>query len=188
VLRLLLLQVALLVAQNGVVFTDLLVAETGVVEFDVGGRWDFVEVAVGVQQVGCDFAGGAFAAQDALADAGRSQFADVSSRVVGRVGLLVVGFVDSYNFLLVVFEEVSAGGALGGEFGFAGSIESGLDIDDEVGDLWGDCFEDLVGVDDSVLKVVLVGVLHDDDGAAGLDLVEVEETSVFVGQLNVLVE
>ena len=71
-LRLLLLQVALLVAQNGVVFTDLLVAETGVVEFDVGGRWDFVEVAVGVQQVGCDFAGGALTAQDALADAGRS--------------------------------------------------------------------------------------------------------------------
>ncbi len=38
------LEIALFATYNGIIFADLLVAETGMIEFDVSCGWNFVEM------------------------------------------------------------------------------------------------------------------------------------------------
>jgi hypothetical protein len=89
---------------------------------------------------------------------------------------------------LVVLKKVCARGAFGGELGPLACIEASLNIEDKIGDLLRYLLEDLIRIDDSIFEIVGVRVLHDDDGAARLDLIEVKEALVLLAELDVLEE
>ena len=46
----------------------------------------------------------------------------------------------------------------------------------------------MVGIDDSILSIMAIGVLHDDDGAAVFDLVLLKRILVIYGDFYVLAE
>lgn len=93
---------------DGIALTKFLVAEAGVIELNVGSCGHLVVVLHRIEQVRSDLSRCALSTKNALADAFRTDFTHVSSRIVGSVRLLVEGLIDGHYFLLVVLEEVGA--------------------------------------------------------------------------------
>jgi len=48
--------------------------------------------------------------------------------------------------------------------------------------------KDLIGINDSILKIVWVGILHDDDSTAWLYLIEIEKVFVLLSNFYILAE
>lgn len=181
------LEVALGVRNYGII-ANLPIAEAGVVELHVGSWRHLVKMLLRVQQVRGHLARGTLPTQNSLPYALAAQLARKAARIVGGIGLLIEWLVDSHHFLLVALEKIGAGGALSRQLRALPRVQPRLHIEQQIGDFLGCFLEYLVGVDDSVLLVVGVGVGHDDDGGAGLDLVVLEEILLFLGELHVLAE
>jgi hypothetical protein len=174
--------------RNYGIFANFPIAKTRMVELHICSGWHLMKMFIRIEQIGCYFSRCTLATEDALPYPFAAELSGKASGVIGCIRFLIEGFIHGYYFFLVVFEEVGAGGALCGQFGAFTGVESGLDIKDQVGDLLRGLFKDLVGIDDSVLQVVGVGVGHDDDGGSSIDLIEIEEASLLLGQFHILAE
>ena len=49
-------------------------------------------------------------------------------------------------------------------------------------------FENGIGVDDSILSVIFISIIGDDDGTSGEDVVELEGVFVFMSDFDILIE
>jgi hypothetical protein len=178
------LEIALRVGNYGII-ANLPITEAGMVELHVGCRRHLVKMPFRIEQVYRHLARGTLTTQNSLPYVLAAQLARKAAGIVRGIGLLIEWIVNSHHFLMVAFEKI---GALERQFGALACVQPRLHIEQQIGDFLRCFLEYLVRVDDSVLFVVGVGVGHDDDGGAGLDLVVLEEIFLLFGELHVLAE
>lgn len=89
---------------------------------------------------------------------------------------------------MIILEKISAWCSFWRKFGFSPNIKTGLNIQDQIGYLLRSFFKDLIGIDHSIFKMMLIRIFHDDYCATWLYLVEFEAVTIVLVELNIFKE